>query len=82
LNLTKLRHPFHLVAGLLSALSVSVSPVLPLVSTLLFLTYEIDEDWHIKDRAYLDIFEYMLAFFIGISLMLGIDPQTWLHLLS
>jgi hypothetical protein len=24
----------------------------------------------------------MLAFFIGISLMLGIDPQTWLHLLQ
>ena len=80
--MNKLRHPFHLVAGLLSSLSVSVSPVLPVVSTLLFITYQLDEDWHIKDKAYLDILEYMLAFFAGISLMLGIDPQTWLHLLQ
>ena len=79
--MNNLRHPFHLVAGLFSSLSVSISPVLPVVSTLLFITYQLNEDWHIKDKAYLDILEYMLAFFIGISLMLGIDPQTWLHLI-
>ena len=59
------RNAAHYLAGVLLALSSMVSWTLPVVGCIMFLVYEVDEDWHIKDNAYHDILECMLGFFLA-----------------
>lgn len=59
------RNAAHYIVGLLIALSSMVNWVLPLVGAVLFLFYEVDEDWHLYDEAYHDILEAMIGFFIA-----------------
>ena len=40
---------FHYIAGALSVFSVLISPVLTVSSLALFIIYEVNEDWWIKD---------------------------------
>lgn len=59
------RNLAHYLAGIITAVSSLVSWVLPLVGAIFFLTYEVDEDWHIRDKAYHDILEAMIGFFVA-----------------
>ena len=38
-----------------------------LVGAILFLAYEVDEDWHISDEAFHDILEFMVGFFVAVA---------------
>lgn len=60
------RSPFHYVAGVLTVLSAFISPALVIAGVLLFIFYELNQDWHIKDSAYHDLREFMVAFFIAV----------------
>ena len=62
----ELRSPAHWIAGLLSAISVVIHPVLPICGCVLFIIYEVSQDWK---SAYRDALEFMIAFFGGIILL-------------
>lgn len=62
----------HVLVGVLTVLSIYVSPVFPVLGFVGFIIYELDEDWHISDYAYKDIREFMVGFFATISVILGI----------
>lgn len=57
----------HYLTGVLITLSVLVHWILPVVGVLLFLVYEFDEDWHLNDKAFKDILECAIGFFIAIA---------------
>jgi hypothetical protein len=57
----------HVVAGFLAALATVWYPVLGVVATLLFLVYELDEQWHLSDVAYEQILEYSIGYYLGIT---------------
>ena len=40
---------------------------LPILGAVLFLAYEVDEDFHISDEAFHDILEAMIGFFITVA---------------
>jgi hypothetical protein len=61
------RNAAHYLVGVLVAMSSLVNWVLPLTGIIFFLTYELDEDWHLYDQAYRDILEAMIGFFIAVS---------------
>ena len=63
----KYRNIAHYLAGILTALSCEVNWVLPIVGAILFLAYEVDEDWHISDEAFHDILEFMIGFFVCVA---------------
>ena len=56
----------HYIAGILIAVSCLVSWTLPIIGAIMFLVYEVDEDWHLHDKAYHDILEAMLGFFLAV----------------
>ena len=60
----------HFTFGIMSALSVQVSPVLTLISTILFILYEMDEEWRLSDPAYQEIREFSAGFGLGIVLLI------------
>lgn len=60
----------HVVFGLISVLSVMIHPILPILTSLLFIIYELDEEWHLDDEAYDELKEYMVGVTIGIAIML------------
>lgn len=61
----KYRNAAHYLAGILTALSSLVAWILPLVGFAGFLAYELNEDWHLHDKAYHDILEYLIGFFVA-----------------
>ena len=63
----KYRNAAHYLVGILVALSSRESWVLPLVGILIFLAYELDEDWHLYDEAYHDILECAIGFFVTVA---------------
>ena len=72
-------NPVHILAGVISALSANVHPSFPFITSMLFIAYELDQDWHIKDGAYKDIVEYVVAFFLATAVLstlrfLGYEP--------
>lgn len=54
----------HLLAGLLTAHTSFHNPLLSVLMFIVFLIYELDEDWHIKDRAYRDILQYAVGLYL------------------
>jgi chromate transport protein ChrA len=58
----------HGLAGALTAILCFVNPVSAVLAFLIFLIYEIDEDWHKRDEAYRDFLIYGLGFFITSAL--------------
>lgn len=61
----KYRNAAHYLAGILTAISTTVSWALPLIGFAGFLAYELNEDWHLSDKAYHDILEYLMGFFVA-----------------
>ena len=62
----------HYIGGLLAALTGKFYPVLAVIATVLFIIYELDEDWHLNDKAFRDIREYLIGFFVGL-ILLGVE---------
>jgi hypothetical protein len=59
------RASLHGPPGAFTALIAGIEPVLCLVFGLGFLTYEVVEDWRVKDRGYLDVFGFLCGFAFG-----------------
>jgi len=49
----------HAVWGILTVQAVKIHPVLAVIMFLLFILYELDEEWHLNDYAYEELREYM-----------------------
>ena len=56
----------HITFGFLASVSVLISPVLTIINFLIFLTYEMDQEWNMRDEAYQEISEYGLGFGLGV----------------
>ena len=69
----------HFVGGVLTALAACLlNPALAAVMFACFIIYELDEDWHIKDKAYRDIKVYAVGLFGAVAALLGV--RAWLGL--
>jgi hypothetical protein len=62
----------HSTFGLLSSLSVIVSPVLTVISFLIFIIYELDEQWRISDTGYIEILQFGVGFGVGMVILLAL----------
>jgi hypothetical protein len=60
----------HALFGFVSTLSVLVHPILPALSAVLFVIYELDERFHLHDEAYQEIREYLYGFAAGLVVLL------------
>lgn len=60
----------HFTFGLLSSLSVIVNPVLTIISFLIFLAYELNEEWKIKDTGYIEILQFGVGFACGMTILI------------
>jgi hypothetical protein len=68
----------HLIFGLLSALSVVINPVLTIISFLIFVMYELDQDFRLNDYSYQEFCQFGLGFGLGMFflLLLHLSPFT------
>ena len=55
----------HYMFGFVAALVSFRNPLLGAVLVFLFVVYEVDEDWHLHDRAFRDIREALIGMVIG-----------------
>ena len=62
----------HVAFGFLTALAVKVSPFLSLIAFLVFIIYELDEQYMIRDQGYRDISEYGFGLSLGILFLLAL----------
>jgi len=60
--ITRLAH--HIWGFMISIVSL-VSPTLSAIMFIGFIIYELDEEWHIKDKSYKDIKEMLIGMGIG-----------------
>ena len=60
----------HFTFGLLSALSVVIHPILTVIAFLIFILYELDQDFRLSDYAYQEICQYGFGFGLGIVILL------------
>jgi hypothetical protein len=65
--LTKLGHA---VFGFISTVAVLINPILPALSAILFVIYEVDECFHLNDEAYQEIREYLYGVAVGLTLLI------------
>lgn len=63
----KYRNFAHYIVGILTACSILVSEVLAVIGFLGFLAFELNEDWHLYDKAYKDILEFLIGFFVAVA---------------
>ncbi|MEM2196426.1 MAG: hypothetical protein QXH10_09235 [Ignisphaera sp.] len=61
----------HILYGFISALSITVHPVMPVLCLVLFIVYELDQEWHISDKAYDELAEYCIGFCIALTLLIA-----------
>ena len=54
----------HFIGGVITALAAIKAPVLGFIMAIVFLVYELNEDWHIRDEAFKDIRAYLVGLFI------------------
>jgi len=62
----------HYLAGIITALSYFLSPVLPFLGLGLFIVYKLYQHWQFRHRAYHDILEFTIAFsfcFVALTIM-------------
>ncbi len=55
----------HIISGLITSLTTQINPALATLLFIIFIIYELDEDWHIRDKAYRDLLEYGIGLYIG-----------------
>jgi hypothetical protein len=56
----------HIIFGFLASVSILIHPVLTIINFLIFLVYEMDQQWTISDHAYQELREYGLGFGLGV----------------
>jgi hypothetical protein len=56
----------HIIAGLIASLATFINPAVGVLATALFVIYELDEEWHLKDESYKDILEFAVGYYAGI----------------
>jgi hypothetical protein len=61
----------HGLFGFVSTMSVLVHPILPALSAVLFVIYELDESFHLCDEAYADIREYLYGVVAALVVLLA-----------
>ena len=59
----------HFGGGFIVGILSPYYPVLSILLTTLFIFYELDEQWHLKDESFKDIKEYLLGGFTAAILM-------------
>lgn len=60
----------HYTAGLITALSIHISPFFPFLLFLVFILYEIWESLRIHDTGYLELSEYGIGLYTGVAILL------------
>ena len=68
--LAALKKLAHIAWGLLTALVSTAAPVLALIMFLGFIVYELDEEWHIRDKSYNDVREMLVGLGTGALVLL------------
>ena len=63
------RAGIHIPVGLFNVFLLYVGIVYGVLFFAGFFTYELNEDWHLKDNAWLDIYGWIIGFGIGASLL-------------
>jgi len=56
----------HYLWGILISIVALISPTLSALMFAGFIIYELDEEWHIKDKSYADIREMLVGMGIGV----------------
>jgi hypothetical protein len=59
-----LKQIIHFLAGVLTAYTSFYNIALSILMFIVFVIYELDEDWHIRDQAYKDILVYALGLYM------------------
>ncbi len=67
------RAGIHIPVGLFNAFCVYVGILYGVLFFLGFFIYEINEDGHLKDQAFLDIYGWIIGFGMGVSLLFLLD---------
>lgn len=60
----------HVSFGFICSVSVVISPVLSVLTFLIFLVYELNQDWRLGDYSYQEFREFGLGFALGVVIML------------
>ena len=61
----------HVVLGVIVAyIAVLLSPALAWLITTVFIIYELDEDWHLSDKAFQDIREFLIGLSVAATILL------------
>lgn len=55
----------HVAAGMVSCILTVKYVVVGVVSTVLFIVYQLDEGWHIRDESWRDILEYSVGYYLA-----------------
>ena len=67
------RMGIHIPVGLFNVFCLYVGIVYGVLFFVGFFAYELSEDWHLKDNAWLDIYGWIVGFGIGVSLLFMLD---------
>jgi hypothetical protein len=59
-----LKQLIHFFAGVLTSYTSFYNITLSILMFIVFIVYELDEDWHIRDQAYRDILFYGVGLYI------------------
>ena len=69
----KMVHIAHILFGVLTALVSDISPVLSAINTSVFVIYELDQEWNLKDTAYEEILEFLIGLAIGEIALIALE---------
>ena len=61
----------HVIAGFLCGILSTHAPLFSVLGSVIFILYELDEDYYLNDQAYKDIREFLIGYFLaGLILLL------------
>lgn len=63
------RAGIHIPVGLFNVFCLYVGIVYGVLFFMGFFAYELNEDWHLKDGAWLDIFGWLIGFGMGVAVL-------------
>ncbi len=63
----------HFIAGFLTALTTYYNNMLSILLFIIFIIYELDEDWHLSDQAFKDILEYAVGLYAAAIILLVVE---------
>lgn len=63
------RAGIHIPVGLFNVFLLYVGIIYGILFFAGFFIYELNEDWHLKDNAWLDIYGWLIGFGLGVSIL-------------